>query len=446
MSVSGLNLFNQQVKLNSWGKKMIHQAAKRTPLYNRHTAHGANMLNFGGYDMPLWYPTGAKDEHLVVCTKAGIFDTSHMAVITITGSDAFDLLQLCFTKDLNACIGKSNKPVSPGRCVYGAFLNEKGECLDDAIVYNLADRNYMVVVNAGMGGEITRHLKSYRGQQSVEVIDLTDKIGKIDLQGPMAAKIFMKMLINPEEVLEDMLYFTFKGHFDQLSPLANNVRLTDGTPLLLSRTGYTGEFGFEIFVAPEHIVKVWNLVLDAGKDFGLIPCGLAARDSLRVGAVLPLSHRDIGSWPFINHPWTFALPFNAEGTGFTKNFIGADALKNPGKSEYTYAFVGYDPRKVAVCTQVGVFDSGGNHLGVVLTCVTDMAIGRHNGRIYSVASPDKPKNFTPNGLCCGFVKVTSNFDYGQVLELRDGQRKIKVMIGDDIRPDRTARRLIKEML
>lgn len=424
----------------------MQKKTKKTPLYDWHVAHGANMVSFGEYEMPLWYPAGAKKEHLAVLTKAGIFDTSHMALVMVIGPDAFELLQLCFTNDLDTCVGKNKSPLVPGRCVYGAFLNESGEVIDDAIVYQLEHNIYMTVVNAGLGGEVARHLMAYKNRRNVEITDLTDKIGKMDIQGPMAARILMRVLVDPEEVFEDMLYFTFKGHFDEASPLADKVRLIDGTPLLLSRTGYTGEFGFEIFVDQSHLVRVWEIIFDAGKNFGLLPCGLAVRDSLRASAVLPLSHQDIGPWPFINHPWPFALPFNPDGTDFTKKFIGNEALKNIDKPEYTYAFTGYDLRKVSVCDQTIVLDSEGNKIGLVLSCVCDIAIGRHGDRIYSISSPDKPENFEPQGLSCGFVKVKSKLDPGQVVELKDKRRKIKVMIVSDIRPDRTARRPIKEVI
>lgn len=423
----------------------MQKKRKITPLHGWHAAHGANMADFGGYEMPLWYST-AKKEHLSVLTNAGIFDTGHMAVVMVAGSEAYELLQLCFTNDLAACIGKSKKPLSPGRCVYGAYLNEKGEVIDDTIIYQLEENSYMVVVNAGMGDGVARHFTANKGDRRIEVIDLTDKVGKIDVQGPMAAKILAKVLADPNSVFKKIPYFSFKGHFNATSPLSDTVRLTDGAPILLSRTGYTGEFGFEIFVSPDHTVKLWEMILDAGSDFELVPCGLAARDSLRSGAVLPLSHQDIGPWPFINHPWHFALPFNDDQTAFTKTFIGDQALLNIEASEYTYPFAGIDFRKVSVEDPAVVLDSEGHEIGRVLTCVTDMGIGRHGDRIYSIASPDKPEEFKPKGLCCGFVKVKSKMPPGQIVEIKDNRRKLKVTIVDDIRPDRTARHPIAELL
>lgn len=418
---------------------------KTTPLNSWHRSNGANMADFGGYDMPLWYAS-VKDEHLAVLTAAGVFDTSHMAAVTVTGPEAADLLQHCFTNDLDACMGPSKKPLSPGRAVYGAFLDEKGQAIDDAIVFFIAADSYVVVVNAGMGGTVADHLKKNRGGRDAVVVDLTDRLGKMDIQGPDAAKIFAPLLADPEAAFAGMPYFSFKGHYDPASPLADAVRLSDGTPILLSRTGYTGEFGFEIFLAPEKIGSLWEGLLAAGESYGIRPCGLAARDSLRAGAVLPLSHQDIGHWPFINHPWPFALPFTADQTGFTKDFIGRTALENPDEIVFTQAFVGKDLRKIAAGEKSRVLDADGRSIGTVLTCATDMGIGSHEGRIFSVVSPDRPETFKARGLCCGFVKVDRKLSPGDPVDLADGRRKITVTITDDVRPDRTARKPFSEML
>jgi aminomethyltransferase len=418
---------------------------KQTALHGWHTSHGANMADFGGYQMPLWY-SSARDEHLAVLQRAGIFDTSHMAVLLLTGQGAHELLQLCFSNNLDACVGPAKKPLSAGRCVYGAFLDENGEVIDDSIVNKLSANEYTVVVNAGMGGKIAEHLTANKGDRQVAINDLTDMVGKIDVQGPMAAKILSQVLSAPETVFDKFPYFTFKGHFVAVSPLADTVRLKDDTPILLSRTGYTGEFGFEIFVSPEHAVNTWEMICRAGEAFGLTACGLAARDSLRGGAVLPLSHQDIGNWPFVHHPWPFALAFNADQSGFTKAFIGDKALLNAASAAFTYPFVGADLRKVATGDPAMVIDADGNEIGTVLTCVSDMGIGLHAGQIVSIASPDQPPNFKPRGLCCGFVKVSTPLTPGTALQLKDNRRKIKVTIVEDIRPDRTARRPIREML
>ncbi len=418
---------------------------KRTPLNRWHRRQGANMADFGGYDMPLWY-SSVKDEHLAVLNGAGVFDTSHMAAVTVAGSGAADLLQHCFTNDLSACMGPSKKPLSAGRCVYGAFLDDKGHTIDDAIVFFVEAGSYMVVVNAGMGGAVADHLQRNLGGREATVTDLSDRLGKMDIQGPAAAKILGAVLADPKAVFAGMPYFSFKGSFDPTSPRADAVRLDDGTPILLSRTGYTGEFGFEIFLAPDKIQRLWERLLEAGHAYDIKPCGLAARDSLRAGAVLPLSHQDIGHWPFINHPWPFALPFTADQTGFTKDFIGRAALEKQTDVPFTQAFAGEDLRKISAGEDSRVIDADGQAIGTVLTCATDMGIGRHDGDIFSVASPNKPEGFKAKGLCCGFIKVNRKRSLGQHVDIADNRRKITVTIVEDIRPHRTARKPMADMI
>ena len=414
----------------------------QTPLYDWHVSQRANMARFGDYLMPMWYPTGAKYEHLAVLTDSGLFDTSHMAAVQIKGPNALEFLKYCVTKDLNHCTGKAKKPLQPGRCTYGAFLNAKGEIVDEAIIFQIDADTYILILNAGMGAIVLQHLISLQANYQVKITNLTGRFAKLDLQGPYSAKILQKLVKNPSAVFAQMPYFAFKGTAG-LMPGPSSVELIDNTPLMVSRTGYTGEFGFELFVAPEDLIKVWTMIIDAGH---VIPCGLAARDSLRAGAVLPLAHQDIGPWPFINHPWPFSLPFNKDKSGFTKTFVGDQALLKVSTPQYTYPFVGYDLRKVSVSEDTAVLDNSGKKTGRVLTCVTDMGIGWVGDRIYSVASPDKPQDFEPKGLCCGFILVREPLDYGQTVELQDQRRTIKVIVVKDIRPDRSARRPISDFL
>ena len=417
---------------------------KQTALYDWHKQQGANIVEFGDYLMPVWYGS-SKDEHMAVVTHAGLFDTSHMAVVRVHGKGAFDLLQWCFTRNLHACVGKDNAPLTAGKCVYGAFLDEHGNAIDDSLVYKVDDQSYEVVVNASMGGVIAAHLAANKKNLDVRLTDLTDKLGKIDIQGPASIKIMQKVLKNPDAVFDKLTYFSFKGHFDETSPFAKDVQLKDGTSLLLSRSGYTGEVGFEMFVEREQNVRVWELLVDAGRDLGLMASGLAARDSLRTGAVLPLSHQDIGHWTYAHHPWPFALPFDATKTAFTKSFLGSAALEKATDAPYTLTFVGQDLRKIDTHEAV-VRDLAGHEIGKVLTCTTDMAIGRHNGKIYSVATPDKPADLAIKGLSCGFIQVKANLAPGTVVELKDAKRAIKVVIETDVRPDRTARKALKAFL
>ncbi|MBU2512677.1 aminomethyl transferase family protein [bacterium] len=420
--------------------------SKHTPLFGYHEQQNAKIGDFGGYEMPLWYPTGPKKEHLAVIQKAGIFDTSHMAAITLIGKDAFQLLQHCFSKDLNACIGLSKTPIQEGKCVYGVFLNEKGGVIDDSLVYQVGTDQFMVIVNAGMGAAVADHLKQNQGAFETTIEDLTDQLGKIDVQGPAAGKIIEKIIQNPESVLDKFPYFNFKGYFNADASAICDVKLANGVPILLSRTGYTGEFGFEIFVKKEHTVYLWDQIISAGQEYEALTCGLAARDSLRAGAVLPLSHQDIGDWPFLGHPWLFALPYDESLETFTKEFIGSQALLNLAVSEYTSAFAGYDPRKVIPGEDTEVVDESGHTIGTVLTCATDMAIDRHEDTIYSIVSEDCPHSMKFRGLSCGFIKTGIQLTVGSIVYLKGNNRKLKVEIRNDIRPARTARKAIKKML
>lgn len=419
---------------------------KKTPLHSWHSENGANMADFGGYEMPLWYSSGTREEHMAVLTAAGLFDTSHMAVILVDGGGSFALLQECFSKDLARCIGKDQGPIVPGRAVYGAFLNEKGHVIDDALVYMFGAENYMICVNAGMGSTIARELERHSDGRLSTITDLTDSLGKIDIQGPGAGKILGSILEDPETVFGKMPYFSFKGHFDARAPQSGQVRLKDGTPILLSRTGYTGEFGFEIFVTPDKTEQIWTALLEAGKASGICACGLASRDSLRAGAVLPLSHQDIGDWTFMNHPWDFTLPWDAEKKGFTKQFHGRSALENPSEVFFTSPFAGFDPRKVPAGEGSAVLNDKGETIGTILTCTTDVALGRHEGRIVSSVSNDLPEGAKVRGLACGFLRLTVPLSPGDSVVLTDGKRKIPVEIVSDIRPGRTARRPMKTML
>ena len=419
---------------------------KKTPLNDWHVGNGAVMAPFGEFTMPLWYPGGAKEEHCVVLTNAGIFDTNHMPPITVSGPQAFDLLQRCVTKDLSR-IGRKKVPLYRGICTNGAFLNETGGVVDDTIVCLIDDDEYLVSINADMGPVVAEYLAGYRGALEAEIVDLSESVGKIDLQGPLSAEILWHCVREPEKVFDGMRFYRFKGHFNEKSLHADEVRFTDGTSVLLSRSGYTGEFGFELFMDRARVAAVWEMIMNAGESFELKPCGLAARDSLRAGAVLPLSHQDIGNWPFINNPWRYALPYNDTESGFTKDFIGREAIEKVTDIEYTYPFVGYDPRKVSTHDGVAlVFDSEGDEIGTVLTCVSDMGIDRIGGRIYSLASPDAPDGFVPRGLSCGFVKVKTKLSNGNLIALKDSRRSLDVLITDSIRPDRSARRPIREMI
>lgn len=424
---------------------MHEQEPTKTPLHDWHIRNNASMALFGGYEMPLWY-SSTKGEHLSVLTHAGLFDTSHMSMVEIYGPDARALLQYCFSRNLEKCLQSGKTPLYAGRSIYGVFLNAQGHVVDDAIISQVSPDHYLAVVNAGMGGPLTSHLRDYAVDHDVKILDGTDGVGKMDLQGPKSGLILSRLLADPQNVLTDLPYFSFKGSFPLETDSPSSVNLRDGTPLLLSRSGYTGEFGFELFVPPQSTEAVWNQLLEAGEEHGLTPCGLAARDSLRTGAVLPLSHQDIGDWPFLNTPWDFALPWDETRQGFSKPFAGAEALLQLESAPVTYPYVGRDPRKVQADASTRVTTESGEELGSVLTCTTDMGIGWHGNRIYSIASPEKPEGFKPKGLSCGFVRLKRPLSAEENLLLKDARRSLRIFPTHNIRPDRTARNSLNKML
>ena len=416
----------------------MNTCLKTTPLNEWHKSAGANMADFGGFDMPLWYETGVKNEHLFVLKSAGIFDTSHMACINVSGNGAFELINYCFTRDIAT--------LKQGRCVYGAFLNSKGHSIDDAIVYKFSDAFFMVCVNAGMGSTIARHLEANANNPDVIIEDLSLKIAKMDIQGINSARILSKIIKNPDMVFDKMPYFSFKGNFNESVLGESEVKLLDDTPVLLSRSGYTGEFGFEIFLNPDAIVSLWKDILSEGLKFGITACGLGSRDSLRAGACLPLSHQDIGGWKFTNHPWDFALPYNKDKSSFTKDFLGADALAPSGSDLFTYPFVGDSLRKVPAGDNTQVIDETGKVIGKVLTCATDMGISWDQGTIVSIGSKNIPRDLKIKGISCGFVMVSKKLEPGMKLTLKEGKRAITATIVTDIRPDRTARKKLDNFI
>ncbi len=417
---------------------------KITPMHPWHKDQGANMADFAGYDMPLWYNTGVKKEHFSVLQTAGIFDTSHMACISVMGQDALKLLDDCFTRNLSQLL--------PMRCTYGAFLDVNGYCIDDAIIYKFNDTTFMVCVNAGMGPIVTRHLVTSLGKNKntvdVTIKDLSGQLAKIDIQGPQSVRLLSRLIQDADTIFKTFPYFSFKGCLNEtFSPIGlETVKLKDNTPILLSRSGYTGEFGFEIFISPDAALNFWETILNVGIDFGTVACGLGARDSLRTGACLPLSHQDIGKYKFHHHPWKFALPYNADKTGFTKSFIGDNALLNNKDTFFTLPFVGDSLRKIGTGNQSQVFHQNDKPIGHVLSCATDMAIGWLDNKIVSINTPNLPENFKIKGLSCGFIRVSEKLSYGTKVTLIEKKRTIDVTIVDAIRPDMTARKKINNFI
>ncbi|MFF2125781.1 glycine cleavage system aminomethyltransferase GcvT [Streptomyces olivochromogenes] len=278
---------------------MSSNAPRLTALDALHRSLGATMTDFAGWDMPLRYGS-ERDEHLAVRTRAGLFDLSHMGEITVTGPGAAALLN-------HALVGNIAS-VGVGRARYTMICREDGGILDDLIVYRLAENEYMVVANASNAQVVLDALTERAAGFDALVRDDRDAYALIAVQGPESPGI-LKSLTDAD--LDGLKYY---------AGLPGTVA---GVPALIARTGYTGEDGFELFVAPSDAEKLWQALTDAGAPVGLVPCGLSCRDTLRLEAGMPL----------YGHELTTSLtPFDA-GLGrvvkFEKegDFVGRAALQ-----------------------------------------------------------------------------------------------------------------------
>jgi aminomethyltransferase len=239
----------------------------RTPLYERHVALGGRMVDFGGWELPQQY-TSIRDEHFAVRKVAGLFDISHMGRLYVDGARAEGYLQRLFTNDI--------AKLAPGHALYTLMCNEKGGAVDDLVVYRESRARFVVVVNAANREKDVAWMREHL-EAGVSLVDRTAEVSLIAFQGPRAAEL----LPEGSSQTDDIPYFGFRP-----GDLA-------GIPVLMSRTGYTGEDGFEFFVDSEHVVRAWDAILEAGKSSGVLPAGLGARDATRLEAALRLYGNDM---------------------------------------------------------------------------------------------------------------------------------------------------------
>ncbi|WP_420035644.1 glycine cleavage system aminomethyltransferase GcvT [Streptomyces sp. cg28] len=284
--------------------------SRLTALDALHRALGATMTDFAGWDMPLRYGS-ERDEHTTVRTKAGLFDLSHMGEITVTGAQAVDLLN-------HALVGNIGS-VGVGRARYTMICREDGGILDDLIVYRLAETTYMVVANAGNAQVVLDALTERAEGFDAEVRDDRDAYALIAVQGPHSPAIVKSVT---------------DADLDGLKYYAGLPGTVAGVEALIARTGYTGEDGFELFVAPADAEKLWQALTEAGAEYGLVPCGLSCRDTLRLEAGMPLYGHELT---------TELTPFDAglgrvvkfEKTSHGDDFVGHDALKEAAERAET---------------------------------------------------------------------------------------------------------------
>lgn len=237
----------------------------RTPLYECHLKAEGKMVPFAGYLLPVQYKSGVIAEHLAVRNAAGIFDVSHMGEVIIKGKDALNNVQMLVTNDCSR--------MTDGQVKYSPMCNEGGGVIDDVLIYRISSEEYSIVVNASNRHKDVEWMKSHLYGEA-ELFDISDDTALIALQGPQSTDIMGKISDIKELPAK---YYSFK----------ENVCIS-GISCLVSKTGYTGEVGYELCCKNEDAVKLWELLLDAGADVGLIPCGLGARDTLRLEAGMPL--------------------------------------------------------------------------------------------------------------------------------------------------------------
>jgi aminomethyltransferase len=239
-------------------------ALRRTPLTEVHEGLGATMTDFAGWQMPLRYRSEIA-EHNAVRTAAGLFDLSHMGELHVTGSDAAAALDHALVSDMSA--------IRPGRAKYTMITDSDGGVIDDLIVYRLADQDFLVVANAANAATVAAELTERSASLAAVVEDRTADYALIAIQGPASAGILATLTATDLQALR--YYASYRAK-------------VAGRDVLLARTGYTGEDGFEIFAAPDDAPALWAALTEAGQGSGLIPAGLAARDSLRLEAGMPL--------------------------------------------------------------------------------------------------------------------------------------------------------------
>lgn len=244
--------------------------AKQTELYARHTALGARMVEFAGYLLPVQYPSGPIEEHHTVRRAAGLFDIDHMGQLVVKGPDALGYLQRVLTIDVAR--------IAMGEARYSPVCYEDGGIVDDVFVYRLPDR-YFIAINAANNEKDTKWFRYHLGRFQASVDNVSDETYMLALQGPQAEAILQQL--TPAQ-LDSMAY-----HRAVESKVA-------GIPTLIARSGYTGEDGFELYFPREKATLLWDRLLEVGEPLGLKPIGLAARDSLRFEAKMPLYGQEIG--------------------------------------------------------------------------------------------------------------------------------------------------------
>ena len=310
---------------------------KKTPLNARHCASGAKMVPFGGWEMPLEY-SGIVAEHMAVRERAGLFDVSHMGEIEIAGKNALEAVQRISCNDA--------AKLSVGQAQYSGLMSAQGTYVDDLLVYRLGPQHFLLVVNASNTVyDYTYIAEQIKPAGDAVAVNASSRYSLLAVQGPLALEV-VQLLTAVD--LASLKYYWFT-HGEVAS-----VRAT------VSRTGYTGEDGFEIFVPPQSADRVWQSVLAAGEAVGLVPCGLGARDTLRLEASMRLHGSDIDET---------TTPLEAD-LGWTvgwqkEEFLGADVLRRQRADGVGRRIVGFEMRERGIARRDHAVYIGEEQVGVV---------------------------------------------------------------------------------
>ncbi len=290
---------------------------KKTPLNKAHRELGGKMVNFGGWDMPVQYPAGVMEEHLRTRNAAGLFDVSHMGEIWVEGHDAIEFVNRITINDVTKLVD--------GQAQYSAFTNEKGGVVDDLLVYRFFEDKLLLVVNAGTTEKDWDWITSHKKDENMTLTNASADYCQIAVQGPDAVGILQQLT---ETSLDEIKYYWF------------TTGRVDDVEAIISRTGYTGEDGFEVYADAGFAEQIWNKLLDVGKygeENGILPAGLAARNTLRLESAMSLYGHELGD---------DITPLEAGLGWITKlqkgPFIGRDALVDKKEKGLERKLIGFE--------------------------------------------------------------------------------------------------------
>ena len=309
----------------------------KTALYNKHVSLGAKIVPFAGFEMPVQY-SGVTEEHFAVREKVGLFDVSHMGQFYVEGATAKDLLQFVTSNNV--------ENLENGKAQYSCLPNGNGGIVDDLIVYKMEDNKYFVVVNASNIEKDWNHISKFNEKFGAKMTNISNETSLIAIQGPKATETLQKLT---DTNLSDIPYYHF------------TVGTVAGVEnVIISNTGYTGSGGFEIYFDNSFAEKLWDDLTLAGEEFGIIPCGLAARDTLRLEKGFCLYGNDIDD---TTSPLEAGLGWI---TKFDKEFVDKEFLLKQKEEGITRKLVGFEMQEKAIPRHdYLVVDAAGNEIGKV---------------------------------------------------------------------------------